>query len=357
MMSDSKRFDIREYMEEKVAKAKHSAGSHGAEITGNCPGCGRYGGFYVNVTSGRYLCNKCDLRGRNVAGLVAIIEGITDIEARAFIFRRSVEMRRRETVLSLRERLQAIRPHAGVQEAAIVTYVDDALPGEFRPCYAQVKGKDVWALPAYLKERGIKSTTAKAWRLGFCRAGRFAGRLIIPAECPNGRSFTARDMTDDQMPKYLNPTGTDFRRLLIGWTHARLTGDLVICEGPLDAVKLYQHSVSAVALGGKELHDEQLSMLMALPTSTEVTIMLDPDETLAPIKVAARLSTHFETIYISKLEEMDGPSERGKLDPGNCTSKEAYAALDAAVRWTGGRHSILRARLERSKKAAASRWG
>lgn len=380
------RFDIREYVEGKLEKAKPSAGSHGAEFTGICPACKRYGGFYVNVDTGSYVCFKCPFRGRRIAGLIEVVEGISYGEATAFIFRRSVPMRRRETIFTLRERLQAIRPHEGGQEATLIKVVDDALPAATRLCYAHTKGKDVWQLPSYLKERRIKSATAKAWGMGYvpkgtrhtracwdageekCIAGcpyRYGGRLIIPVACPNGRSYTARDMTGNQFPKYLNPSGTDFRRLLIGWSTARLTGDLVICEGPLDAVALYQHAISAVALGGKELHDEQLSMLMSLPTSTAVTIMLDPEEMEAPLKVATRLSCHFNMVYIAKLLEVDGGAARGldedgtpsKLDPGNSTSKEAYEAIDNAYRWTGVGTSRLAAKLAKSRAAASSRWG
>lgn len=362
-------------MEEHLERFRPSAGS---EVTGVCPSpsCRRYGGFYANTDSGAYLCNKCGLAGRRIAGLIAIIEDISEAEANGFIFRQSVEMRRRETSVSLRERLQALRPHAG-QEVAEVTFVDDALPDGFRPCYASKAGKDVWQLPAYLKERGIKSATARAWGMGFVAKGskhsrgcpgwegekctplcarRYSGRLVIPVECPNGRSHTARDMLGDQIPKYLNPTGTDFRRLLIGWNLARLTGDVVLCEGPLDAVKLYQHSISALSLGGKELHDEQMSMLMSLPSSTSMTVMLDPEEMEAPIKVATRLAVHFTDVYIALLAPIDGSDDRGKLDPGNSTTKEAYAAIDNAKRWTGARLPRLQAKLAAAKRAGASRW-
>lgn len=382
-MSDN-RFDIRQYVEEKLDQAKPSAGSHGQEMTGVCPACRQYGGFYVNVDTGSYVCFKCPLRGRRIAGLVEVIEGISYGDACGFVFRRSVPMRRRETILTLRERLQALRPHVE-QEATLITVMDDALPSAMRPCYVHTAGKDVWQLPPYLKERRIKSATVKDWQLGYVPKGtrhtkacweageekciascswRYGGRLIIPVRCPNGRSFTARDMLGHQHPKYLNPTGTDFRRMLIGWELARLTGDLVICEGPLDAVKLYQHSISAVALGGKELHDEQLSMLMSLPSNTVITIMLDPEEAEAPLKVATRLSCHFTEVYIAKLLEVDGAAMRGldsdgepsKLDPGNSTSIEAYEAIDNATKWTGVGTSRLAAKLAKSRAAAASRW-
>jgi hypothetical protein len=105
-------------------------------------------------------------------------------------------------------------------------------------------------------------------------------------------------------------------------------------------------------------------MLMSLPPDTSITILLDPEELEAPFKVAARLSCHFTMIFIATLLEVDGASKRvdangqqSKLDPGNSTPAEAYAAIDNAARWTGAGVSRFRAKLGRAKRATASRWG
>jgi DNA primase len=150
-------------------------------------------------------------------------------------------------------------------------------------------------------------------------------------------------MTGEQLPKYLNPPGADHRRLLIGWNKARLTGDLVICEGPLDAVMLWQHEISALALGGKELHDEQLAQLMTLSADTVITVMLDPEELKAPSDVAKRLAVHFKSIYLAKLP--------AGVDPGSSTRAEAYVAVEQASKWTGARTLTLSAALQSSRSA------
>lgn len=333
-------FDIREYAESKLDKAKDVASSKGGqEMAATCPWCDRWGGFYINVDSGAYVCFKCDARGKSVVGLVATLEDLTPSEARSFIFKNSVTLRRKETVFTLADRVRGIRPHAVEEGDDEPDRVAVDLPSNFRPVYKGGK----WSLPAYLKERRIKSATARAWGLGFCRGGRYGGRLIIPIVCPNGESFTARDMTGEQQPKYLNPPDADHRRLLIGWNVARLTGDFAIVEGPLDAVKLFQHDVSALALGGKTVHDEQLSMLMSLPADSAVTVMLDPEEAVAPFDVAERLSAHFANIYIAKLPE--------GVDPGGSSRTVAHRALDDATRWTGDRNARLRGRI-----AGAAHW-
>jgi len=335
------KFDILGYAEANLEGTRPVASRSGNEVTACCPSCGGWGAFYVNVDSGAYVCFKCEFRGRSVVGLVALVEDISWSEARAFIFKRSVKLRRKSGLFSLADRVRAIRPHA--HEVEVELPVEVGLPPEFRPCYKDGR----WSLPVYLKDRRIKSATARAWGLGWCRTGQYGGRLVIPIDCPGGRSFTARDMTDAQWPKYLNPPGADHSELLIGWNMAPLAGDLVIAEGPLDAVKLWQHQVPCVALGGKELHDAQRNQLMAMPPDSAVTIMLDPEEQIAPLEVASKLACHFRNIYIASLP--------AGIDPGDSTRSQAHAAIDSARRWTGGRADRVRARLSSLSDSARVR--
>jgi hypothetical protein len=324
-------FNVRDYVESRLDKARDSAGS---EITANCPRCDRWGGFYVNGETGRFVCFKCEFRGSGIVGLVAEVEGISPSEARAYIFKNSVTLRRREDIFTLGDRLRGLRPiEASESSRDAPPLVDAQLPREFRPVW---DGK-AWALPAYLKERRIKSTTARAWGLGYCRVGNYAGRLIIPISCPGGNSFTARDMTGGQLPKYLNPPGADHGRLLIGWDKVDLTKDICLVEGPLDAIRWYQHGISALAVGGKVLHADQLGMLFHLSPHQAVTVALDPEERTAPYNVAQQLSVHFEQVYIARLP--DG------VDPGDSTQSQAEAACETAVRFTGERVSKLKGRL------------
>jgi len=285
---------------------------------------------HVNGDKGAYVCFKCDFRGRSPVGLVAEVEGITWSEARAYIFKRSIKLRRKDDVFTVADRIRALRERDRPVEVGPVEY---SLPREFKPCYKDGK----WSLPEYLKQRRIKSDTARRWGLGWCRVGDYAGRLIIPIECPGGYSFTARDMTGEQEPKYVNPTGADHRRLLIGWNVVKRTGDLCLAEGPLDVIKLDQNGIPAMAVGGKVLHSDQLAMLFKLPDSAAVTVMLDPEEALAPFDMASQLAVHFDRIYIAHLPE--------GVDPGDASRRQASSAVESATPYTGERIAPLKNRL------------
>ena len=319
--------------------------SAGSELKARCPNpeCGK-AEFYANRDSGAFYCFKCGFAGRSVVGLVAKILDLEWWEATQYVFKRSVKLRRAIPIAKLSARIKAMRTGDEAEaEVEMLGKVDAELPEGFRPCFRDGK----WALPGYLKKRRIRSSTARAWGMGYYSHGRYAYRLIIPIVCPAGNSFTARDMTGSSAIRYLNPAEADHRRLLIGWNMARTTGDLVICEGPLDAVKLWQHGISALALGGKTLHDEQLAQIVELSKDIAITVMLDPEAYEESLGVAARLSTHFNKVYVSSL-----PSG---VDPGSSTIRQASDAVENATLWKGG-SLIALARLAKSRAAVSSKF-
>lgn len=337
-MTGESTFDVEGYLLDNLEGVRPSAGD---ELKAKCPFCEK-AEFYVNKVSGKYYCFKCETGGRSVTGLVAKLEGIEYFEAVQFVFRRAVKLRRAIPIAKLSSRIRAMRTGEKA-EVGELEKVDAAMPPGFRPCFRD----GAWALPPYLKERSIRSNTARAWGMGYYNSGRYARRLIIPIVCPAGKSFTARDMTKTSSIRYLNPSEADHRRLLIGWNMARTTGDIVICEGPLDAVKLWQHGISALALGGKVLHDEQLAQIVDLPVDIAITVMLDPEAADDANVAAQRLSTHFKHIYVAQLP--DG------IDPGKSTLRQASFALETAKPWKGGPTSAL-AWLAKARAAVSSKF-
>lgn len=330
------KFDFAQYVEDNLDRVTRTSSG---ELAAVCPWCERYGSFYVNPDTGHFICFRCEQRGRHLVGLVAQVEGISWREAKSYILKQAVQFRRKETPHSLLELIRGLRPaddRKGVQGENPAVEVE--LPDEFVPVYQSGK----WRFPKYLKERGITRATAREWRLGYCNEGKYQGRVIIPIECPNGRSFTARDTTGEDWIKILNPSGVDQSQLLIGWDHIRAGSDIALVEGPFDAIKWWQHGIMAVGLGGKVLHPPQLRMINRLAASTSVTIALDPEEQEAPYKLAAQLACRFDGVYIAQLPL--------GIDPGESTKAQAKKAYESAKKFTGRQDGLCAILADTKKK-------
>jgi len=328
------KFDIEEYCFDQLERTKNAGID---QLMAECPWCEKWGSFYVNKKNGHYICHKCEEKGRRLVGVVAQVEGITWAEAKAFILKKSVQFRRKETTESLLEKIRALRDGEYEEEEA----TEAELPPEFIPVWDGT----TWKYPTYLKQRGIKARTAKEWGLGYCQKGKYGGRIIIPVECPNGKSFVARDATGEQQPKILNPSGVDQGRLLLGWLHVDVDQDVTLVEGPFDAIKLWQHGISALAMMGKTLHSEQLIQIFKRSVDSSIVIMLDPEETTAPYAVAAQLICRFENVYVACLPQ--------GIDPGASTKKQAHEAYENATKYVGDRGGSLTASLNASRKKIA----
>ena len=338
-------FDLAEWVETRLERARTSTGH---EWTAECPFCGRYGGFYVNTDPtgrGPWVCFKCDERSTTAIKLVARVEDLTPMEARALVLKSSVEFRRRETTESLAERIRAIRTPDDISSIDLLGTVESrALPEGYIPVW---DGKR-WRVPVYLTKRGFKRSILRAWSVGYCDTGYFRHRVIIPLSCPGGESFTARDLTGAQEPRYLNPKGADHNRMLFGWNRVPRDSDFVLVEGPLDAMKLDQHGLPSMAVGGKVLHAAQLAMLFTRPRSAAVTVMLDPEAHVEAHSVAAQLIVYYERVYVAQLPE--------GVDPGASSREQAHKTYGEAVRYTGERLGRVLAAVRKSRSKLQGRF-
>ncbi len=351
------KFDLEDWCENHLDGFKPS--SRG-EITALCPRCEKPEKFYVNVDPddehwGRWICFSCDeFRGGTPIPLISEVEGLSWTEARNVVFRGSVNVRRKATPESLTARISGIRESgdgplgsdAWVEPAAEI--VSQALPPEYIPCY-DPKRKRPWMVPKYLKQRGYKKETIKRFGFGFCQAGRYGGRVIIPIKCPNGNSFTARDLRGDQEPKYLNPKEVDHSRLLYGWEQAKPGADTCIVEGGFDVAMMHQHGFQAYGIGGKHLSEEQLKLLRTLPRSTRFTVMLDPEEVEKAFETATMLLTVFKHVRIAELPP--------GTDPGSSSKKVKQRAYRDAESFSGGRGSRTRRLVSKTANALADIYG
>jgi DNA primase len=159
---------------------------------------------------------------------------------------------------------------------------------EFRMGYAS---PDRFALKEHLAAQGV--SVADMVEAGLLVAGddipvpydRFRDRIIIPIHDQRGRvvAFGGRALAADAQPKYLNsPETTLFHKgaVLFNFHRARQPahndGSVVVVEGYLDAISIYQAGIrSVVASMGTALTEEQIANLWRL--SSEPIVCFDAD--------------------------------------------------------------------------------
>jgi DNA primase len=111
------------------------------------------------------------------------------------------------------------------------------------------------------------------WKIGFCKEGRYAGRIIVPSFDNRGNCnyFISRSYVGHRM-KYLNPpVGKDiiFNELYIDWDEP-----VVLVEGVFDAIVAHRN---AIPILGSTLREESKLFQAIVVHDTPVYLALDED--------------------------------------------------------------------------------
>lgn len=185
-------------------------------------------------------------------------------------------------------RLEAIRllnEYQGVQSAKVVAFV--APLSDIAKAWDRFESAELSAnAKLYLAGRGFDNpgATASRYDLRIASLGTWAQRLLLPFMLEGQlRSWTGRALRSHLTPKYLNKE-TGQQGLIYMPRPARDV--VVICEGPLDALKIAAGSesmpVSALALTGKQLNDIRLwNVRQAVGNATTILLCLDSDTSMA----------------------------------------------------------------------------
>jgi DNA primase len=282
----------------------------GAQMMGLCPFHDeRSPSFSVDPHDKLYHCFGCGVAG-DVFGFVMEKEGLGFTEAvEALADRYGVELQREqedpraEAARQRRQRLQQLLERAAA-------YYSNYL----------WESKEAGKAREYLAARGLSEETLKNFGVGFApsawdkilvagqRAGftvpemhsvglvqkserggeydRFRARIMFPIRDPRGRTlgFGGRATRDDQKPKYVNTSETDFfhkSEILYGLDRARAAmakaNRAVVVEGYTDVLALHQAGMEgAVGVMGTAITPEQVATLSG--TVDEVVLAMDADE-------------------------------------------------------------------------------
>lgn len=263
----------------------------GREVKFSCPFPGHSHGdsspsATMNNETTAFFCFGCHMRG-NAITFVACHEEVSPLEAARWL--RSAYGSFQDPMGRLLEevdrtlfRIEETEVRRGISEAFMAIFDVNWRLAES----AAMEDRSVPDPLMYmLADRSFLAGTLEEWRVGYDRQ---SGRITLPVRDESGvlLGFKARSWNGEQ-PKYtvLGDTGaprygfSPYERngVLFGLDKARQYGELILVEGELNVLAMWQHGFgNAVAMGGSFLSDRQQRLLRKY--SAQVTLFLDCDQ-------------------------------------------------------------------------------
>jgi hypothetical protein len=193
------------------------------------------------------------------------------------------------------------------------------LPTNFQLLPLAIKDPDTRAVWRFLEKRGLSEKDIWKNRLGISSEKRWYRRVIFPSFDVEGNLnfFSARTIDADVFPKYDTPPADKlpiiFNELFVDWTK-----ELVLCEGPFDAIKCGDN---VVPLLGSSLSEESYLFEKIVINRTPVALALDADmfDTKTPI-IAKKLQEYTIPVRVVRVQ----------TDPGDMTHEDFALALKNA---------------------------
>lgn len=265
-----RKFDLLAYLKHRYSKEKFSVsqGSNGPEFQVNHEECDDdRQRFWINTTLQKATCYRCETSHGDLVSLLQYTEGLKLKEAWEFI-RDSV--RGPTDLQEIRKRIEAMGDGPDGTVGPDPGPPNVKLPEEMNFC----TDEDPERWPPYILERMGSIRRAKRFGIGWCDAGYFAGRMIIPVTM-DGKlyTFVARSLRKKSLKPYLYPKGSQTSRALFNFDAASTHEEIIITEGTLDAVYV---GPNAVAVMGKKLSRHQLGLLVK-SDAKRISILLDGD--------------------------------------------------------------------------------
>lgn len=142
----------------------------------------------------------------------------------------------------------------------------------------------------YLESRGYPRDLVERYHIGISGSQykQMSNRIIIPVRNIDGElvGFTGRTLFDDWkergIGKWRHSDGFSSRDNLFNIDkaaqHIRESGDVILCEGPLDVLRLEQAGVhNSVAIFGRKLHPGQITILIKVGGVDRLVLAFDSD--------------------------------------------------------------------------------
>jgi DNA primase len=231
----------------------------GKELTASCPlHSERNPSFSMNVDTGLWQCfSRCG--GGNFTQLVERKLGYTHQEAERWIESNG----QGNSVTVLKESLDKIfDPVVGL-----------SAPGEVLHWRESYLLHNRNTMPLWLLNRGFTWETINHWQMVYDVG---SDAVIFPVFWQGEWVGTVTRNTNPAYPKYVNSPDLPVEKIFFGEISSSHR-DIIICEGVLDVIWLWQLGFHAVSVLGANLTLEQIKILKAYQFG-EITLAFDNDE-------------------------------------------------------------------------------
>ena len=154
----------------------------------------------------------------------------------------------------------------------------------------------------FLYHRNINNEDIIKYNIGFCKEGKYEGRVIIPSYDDNGKInyYIARDYNDLSSRKYKNPPNSV--KNIIGWElYINWKAPIILCEGIFDALTIKRN---VIPLFGKVLHEKLMTKLVKSEVD-RIYIALDNDAIKYALQHCERLMSYGKKVYLVEMNGKD----------------------------------------------------
>ena len=249
-------------IEEKRKIVTQILGSYwqkGDEHLYHCPYCGHHKKkMSINFSNGYWKCWVCDTRGKNIYRIVRKFGN----------YQQRQKYRELQGLVDLTDFEEMFKEYNNIEEKQILE-----MPEGFVSLCNKDLPMDSTDAFRYLSSRGIGRREILKWKIGYCKEGRYAGRIIIPSFDVEGdlNYFIARSYVGHTR-RYLNPPANRdlvFNELNIDWDEP-----IVLVEGVFDAIAAGGNAIPI--LGSTLREGSRLFQAIAIH-DTPVYMALDHD--------------------------------------------------------------------------------
>lgn len=292
--------DVRHIVQSLGLEIKFETNS---EIIMDCPFCAdARANLSVNSGTGLYHCWRCGAADRRAAGdlprLVMSMRSVSRYSALEYLIEHGTYASGKEL---LRMARKAFRP-----KTSRLVFEDhsETVNYYFAPKHP------------YWRERGISQRTAEKFHLGYDHKREHA---IIPVFFEGTPIGIIRRANNKWTPwKYKEPRNFPKEYILFGIDQCK-GEDIIITEGPIDAMKVHEAGYNAVAALGASFSPQQAQLLVDMGPK-KITMMTDEDMGGEVLATKIWETVPLRNIYFTRFPE-------GRKDPGEMTVDEIWESI------------------------------